>query len=140
VFDAIGARTLALGDEVGTASALKLVCNSWVASITAAVAQAVGFAEALDLDPRLFLQAIEGGPTDSGYAQLKGSMMVERRWDEPAFALDSVVKDVGLMVDAAQATGYPDVLLATVLALFDRASERGYGGADMAAVRTAFDR
>lgn len=139
-FDAIGARTLSLGDDVGTASSLKLVCNSWVASITAAIAQAVGFAEALDLDPGLFLEAIQGGPTDSGYAQLKGSMMLDRRWDDPSFALDSVLKDVGLMVDAAQAAGCPDELLATVLALFDRASERGYGGADMAAVRAAFDR
>jgi 3-hydroxyisobutyrate dehydrogenase len=140
VFDAIGSRTMAVGDEVGPASALKLVCNSWVASVNTAVAQAVGLAEALDLDPRLFLEAIRGGPTDSGYAQVKGSMMVEHRWDEPAFALDSVVKDIGLMVEAARDSGYPDELLATLLALYDRASERGYGGADMAAVRTAFDR
>jgi 3-hydroxyisobutyrate dehydrogenase len=139
-FDAIGSRTMAVGDEVGPASALKLVCNSWVASVNTGVAQAVGFAEALDLDPQLFLEAIRGGPTDSGYAQLKGSMMVEQRWDVPSFALDSVVKDVGLMVDTARDSGYPDELLATLLALYDRASERGYGDADMAAIRTAFDR
>jgi hypothetical protein len=31
-------------------------------------------------------------------------------------------------------------LLATLLSVYDRASERGVGGADMSAVRTAFDR
>jgi 3-hydroxyisobutyrate dehydrogenase len=139
-FDAIGARTLDVGEDLGAASGLKLAVNSWVASINAATAQAMGLAEALGLDPRLFLEAIRGAATDSAYAQAKGVVMDDRSWDDPAFALDSVVKDVGLMVDAARESGFPDDLLATLLALYDRASERGYGGADMAAVRAAFDR
>jgi len=139
-FDAIGARTIEVGDDVGAASALKLAVNSWVASVNAGAAQAMALAEALGLDPRLFLEAIRGSASDSAYAQGKGAIMAERSWDDPAFALDSVVKDVGLMVDAARDNGFPDELLATLLALYDRASERGYGGSDMAAVRAAFDR
>jgi 3-hydroxyisobutyrate dehydrogenase len=139
VLDAVGARTLVVGDEVGPASALKLVCNSWVASINAATAQALGFAEALGLEPRTFLEAIAGGAADSAYAQLKGGIMADRSWDDPSFALDSVRKDVGLMIDAARAAGYPDDLLTALLAVYDRASERGHGGADMAAVRAGFD-
>jgi 3-hydroxyisobutyrate dehydrogenase len=138
-FDAVGARTVDVGDEVGPASALKLASNSWVASINAATAQAMGLAEALGLDPLLFLEAIRGGAADSAYAQLKGRMMAERAWDDPAFALDSVRKDVGLMVDAARGAGFPDDLLTTLLTIYDRASERGLGGADMAAVRAGFD-
>jgi 3-hydroxyisobutyrate dehydrogenase len=137
--DAVGARTLVVSDEVGPASALKLVCNSWVASINAATAQALGFAEALGLKPRTFLEAIEGGAADSAYAQVKGAIMADRSWDDPSFALDSVRKDVGLMIDAARAAGYPDDLLTALLAVYDRASERGHGGADMAAVRAGFD-
>lgn len=139
-FEAVGGRTVEVGDRLGDASALKLAVNSWVASLCAATAQAMGLAEALGLEPRLFLEAISGGAADSAYAQLKGAVMADRSWDEPAFALDSVVKDVGLMVDAARETGFPDDLLATLLALYDRAGERGLGGADMAAVRAAFDR
>lgn len=139
-FDAIGARTLTVGDDLGRASALKLVSNSWVASINAATAQAMGLAEALGLEPLLFLEAIRGGAADSAYAQAKGAIMASRAWDDPSFALDSVLKDVGLMIDAARESGFPDELLATLLALYDRASERGLGGADMSAVRAAFDR
>ncbi len=138
-FDAIGARTVVVGDDVGPASALKLAGNSWVASINAAIAQAMGLAEALGLDPLLFLEAIKGGAADSAYAQQKGPMMAQRAWDDPAFALDSVRKDVGLMIEAARASGLPDDLLTTLLAVYDRASERGLGGADMAAVRAGFD-
>jgi 3-hydroxyisobutyrate dehydrogenase len=139
VLDAVGARTLVVGDALGPASALKLVCNSWVASINAATGQAMAFAEALDLDAGLFLEAIRGGAADSAYAQLKGVLMAERSWDDPSFALDSVRKDVGLMIDAAHSAGFPDDLLGTLLALYDRASEGGHGGHDMAAVRAAFD-
>lgn len=138
-FDAVGARTLVVGDEIGAASALKLVCNSWIASINAAAAQSLGFAEALGLDPRLFLEAIKGGAADSAYAQVKGAIMTDRSWDDPSFALDSIRKDVGLMIEAAQDAGLPEDLLTTLLSLYDRASERGVGGADMSAVRVAFD-
>ena len=139
-FEAVGARTVDLGERLGDASALKLACNSWVASLCAATAQAMGLAEALGLEPQLFLEAIRGGGSDSAYAQGKGSIMAARSWDDPAFALDSVVKDVRLMVDAAREAGFPEELLATLLALYDRAAERGLGGADMSAVRAAFDR
>ena len=40
--DAVGARTLVVDDEIGSASALKLVCNSWVASINAATGSGAG--------------------------------------------------------------------------------------------------
>ena len=138
--DAVGARTMRVGDRVGPASALKLANNSWVASINAATAQAMGLAEALGLEPRLFLEAIKGGASDSVFAQMKGAMMADRAWDEPAFALDSVRKDVGLMIEAAADASFPVDLLTTLLSVYDRASEHGVGGADMSAVRTAFDR
>jgi 3-hydroxyisobutyrate dehydrogenase len=138
-FDAVGARTIEVGERLGDASALKLAVNSWVASLCAATAQAMALTESLGLEQRLFLEAIRGGAADSAYAQAKGAIMAERTWDDPAFALDSVVKDVGLMVSAAREHGFPDDLLATLLALYDRASERGLGGADMSAVRAAFD-
>jgi 3-hydroxyisobutyrate dehydrogenase len=139
-FDAIGGRTIDLGERLGDASALKLAVNSWVASLCAATAQALAMTETLGLEPGLFLQAIEGGASDSAYAQAKGALMMKEEWAEPAFALDSVVKDVGLMVDAARGAGLPDDLLTSLLQLYERASERGLGGADMAAVRAAFER
>jgi 3-hydroxyisobutyrate dehydrogenase len=139
-FDAVGGRTIELGRRLGDASALKLAVNSWVASLCAATAQAMGLAESLGLDGSLFLDAIRGTTSDSAYAQAKGVTMADRAWDDAAFALDSVVKDIGLMVEAAAEGGLPDDLLTTLLALYRRASERGHGAADMAAVRAAFDR
>lgn len=136
VFDAIGSRTLVAGDRVGDASALKLACNSWVATLNAAVGQAIALTGALGLDPALFLQAIEGSPTDSPYAQLKGKQMIDGNFPT-AFAVDGVVKDLGLITAAARASGVSDDLLAAATGLYQRAGKAGHGNDDMAAVVTA---
>jgi 3-hydroxyisobutyrate dehydrogenase len=137
VCDAIGSRTVVAGDDVGAASALKLACNAWVALLAAGTAQSLALAETLGVDPRLFLEAIGGGPVDAPYAGLKGSMMLERDWT-PSFAVDGVTKDVGLMVEAARAHAFPTGLLEAVRELFEQASAAGHGADDMAAVRVAF--
>ncbi|WP_415839255.1 NAD(P)-dependent oxidoreductase [Nocardioides zeicaulis] len=137
VTDAIGARVVRAGTDLGAGSRLKLACNAWVASLTAALGQSVALTEGLGLDPRLFLEAIEGGAVDAPYAHVKGGAMMSGDY-APSFAVDGVVKDLGLIRDAARASSVDDRLLSTVLELFEDASDDGHGGDDMAAVRTAF--
>ena len=137
VLEAIGSRTLVAGDAVGAASALKLACNAWVALLTAGTAQSLALAETLGVDPRLFLEAIDGGPVFAPYAKVKGGAMLESDWT-PSFEVDGVVKDVGLMLDAARGAAFPTPLLDAVHGLFAEASAAGHGADDMAAVRTAF--
>jgi 3-hydroxyisobutyrate dehydrogenase len=139
VFEAIGAQTIVAGDELGQASALKLVCNAWVALIMVGTAQSVQFARALGVDPSLFLAAIDGRPTGSPYAQMKGKAILAGDYST-SFAVDGAVKDVRLMLDAAEHTGFPPELLAAVHTLYTQASAAGHGDADMAAVAEAFKR
>lgn len=138
VFRAVGSRTVVAGDVPGAASALKLACNAWVVSMISGTAQSLALAEALGIDPELFLEAIEGGPLEAPYVRSKGRMMLDRDWSTPMFELDGVVKDVGLMLEAAGPAGFPTGLLEALHHLFTDASGQGHGGDDMAAVRTAF--
>jgi 3-hydroxyisobutyrate dehydrogenase len=55
----------------------------------------------------------------------------------PSFAVSGLAKDVQLMIDAAGSM--PTDLLEALHGLYGRAAERGHGGDDIAAVRTAFD-
>jgi len=137
VFEAIGSRTVVAGDVVGPASALKLVCNSWVALIMAGPAHSTPFARALGVDPRLFLSAIDGGPTGAPYVQAKGDAVLSGNYDT-SFAVDGVVKDVELMIAAAEQAGFPSALLNTLRELYTQASVAGHGDADMAAVAESF--
>ncbi|OIH97771.1 3-hydroxyisobutyrate dehydrogenase [Curtobacterium sp. MCBA15_001] len=137
VLDAIGAKTVRAGERVGDGTALKLAANAWIASITAATAQSLAVARGLGIDPALFLQAIDGTASDSPYAHTKGESMLAGTF--PAqFALDGLRKDIGLITDAARASGVTTTLLEALGAVYADASAAGHGGDDIAAVTSAF--
>ncbi len=138
VLDAIGRKTIHVGPEVGQASALKLVCNAWITSLTAAVAQSVALARAFGLDPDLFFQAIDGGQSDTPYARIKGGQMVSGAYST-SFKLDAGLKDVRLARAAADGLPVETALLDALAALYERASAAGRGSDDLAAVFAAFE-
>lgn len=138
VLDAIGTKTVVAGDTLGAGSALKLACNAWVLSITAAAAQSLALARAQDVDPQLVLDAIGGGAADSPYLQLKGGAVLDGDFT-PSFELDGGRKDLALITEVAAATGVPTALLEALGGLFGRASELGAGDQDLAAVYRAFE-
>ena len=131
LFDAIGAKTLWLG-EAGAGSRLKLVINTWLLALTEGLAEAIALAEALDVDPQTFLDAIDGGPVGAPYANLKGKLMIERDFP-PSFPLELALKDARLALAAAEAQGLRLGALAAVAEQMERAVEAGHGKADMAA-------
>jgi 3-hydroxyisobutyrate dehydrogenase len=135
VFDAIGSRTIVVGDRLGAASDLKLVCNVWVGNLTAGTAQSLALARGFGLEPALFLEAITGAASDSQYAHLKGAEMLTGS-RAPQFALDGLLKDLRLAQAASslRSTTYLDGLERT----FAKASAQGHGGEDVASVYDVF--
>ena len=131
VFDAVAAKTVWLG-EAGAGQRLKLVLNTWLLGMTEALAEAIALAEGLGVDPRTFLETIDGAPVGAPYAQLKGPMMIDGEFP-PAFPLELAAKDAALALEAAEAAGLRLGALAAVREQMRRACEDGHGGSDMAA-------
>lgn len=136
-FDAMGAKTIWVGAELGLGSKLKLVCNAWVSALAAAVGQSFALAKGLGLDQQLMLDAFDGAAAGSPYLQAKGKAIIESSYD-PQFSVDGVRKDTGLIRDAVVASGLSTALVDGVRAAFDAASEAGHGDDDMAAVYFGF--
>jgi 3-hydroxyisobutyrate dehydrogenase len=114
VLDAVSAKVVHAGDQVGQGTALKLAANAW-----------------------LFLQAIEGSASDSAYAHTKGAAMIAREF--PAqFALDGLRKDIALITEAARGADVDTTLLDALGRVYAEASAAGHGGDDIAAVGTVF--
>lgn len=117
----------------GQGSRLKLAVNEWVLALNDATAASIALAELLGLDGRIFLDAIEGSPTDSPYAHLKGAAMLGG--DAPvSFAVSSAAKDARLIADAAQRAGGDTALIRAIHDHLAAVAEAGQGNADMAAV------
>ena len=134
--DGYSARSVHAGPSLGAASSLKLVCNSWVATVNAAVAQAHALAQGLGVDPALFLEATRGGAADNQYLHMKSELIAKGDYP-PAFSLDGAAKDVELMRAAARGSGVADDVLSALLAVYRRAAEE-HGDDDMAAVYYGF--
>jgi 3-hydroxyisobutyrate dehydrogenase len=135
VLDAIGSKTIMVGDHIGDASSLKLACNAWVASLLAGTAQSLSMCEQLGVDPELFLQAMDGGASNAPFLQLKGAMMLAGDFT-PSFGLDALYKDINLMIASSAAP--PNELLTSLRDIYGEASAAGHGADDVAAVYTAF--
>lgn len=139
VFDAIGSKTLWLG-EPGAASRLKLVANNWVLALTTAVAETMALAHGLGVQPEQFLEAVSGGPLDCPYLQLKASAILAKDFT-PSFTVNLADKDTRLIVAASRASGVRMPVAEAAGSKFARAAELGHGGEDMAAAYYAsFDR
>lgn len=131
VFDAIGKRTRWVG-EAGMGSRLKMVANLWLIAVMEAVAEALALARGLGLDPRAFLEAMEGTQIDTPYLHSKGEAILEGRF-EPSFALRLAAKDARLVLEAAEIAKVDLAVARAVHDMFERAIELGHGDEDMAA-------
>jgi len=128
VFDAVG-TTVDLGPEPGAGQRMKLVLNHWVIALVEGLAETVLLAERLGVDPQRFLDIIDGGAMGPPYAKLKGTNMVERRY-EPNFSLKLARKDAELIAAAAA-----DLPLARLISeRMGAAIERGHADEDFSAV------
>lgn len=134
VFDAVGRKTVWLGEDAaaGAASRLKLVANSWVLAITGATAEALALSKALGVDPQGFLDAVEGGPLDLPYLRAKSAAILGEDW-EPAFSVSNAAKDADLVAKAGRDHGARLDIAEAVSARLHRAEEQGHGEQDMAA-------
>jgi len=131
VLGAVGSRTMWVG-EAGAGSRLKLAANAWVFTVVEGIAESLALTRELGLDPRLFLEAVQGGALDAPYVQLKGGAMLEGAFD-PAFALAGALKDADLILEAARSAGLDLGVLPGIREHFARAVEAGHGDQDMAA-------
>ncbi|MHA3022956.1 NAD(P)-dependent oxidoreductase [Mycobacterium sp. BMJ-28] len=136
-FDAVGSKTIWVGDEPGPGSQLKIVCNAWISTLAAAIGQSFALAKGFGLDQRLILEAFDGSAAGSPYLQMKGKAIIESSY-APQFSVDGVRKDTGLIHDAISAAGLSTALVDGVRAAFDAASAAGHGDDDMAAVYFGF--
>ena len=132
VFDAIGQRTLWVSDTPGASSRLKLALNAFVFALTHGTAEALAIARALGVNPALVIEAVTGGPLDSGYFQAKSAAMLKGDFTT-SFSVENGVKDAKLVVEALAGTDVRADLAEAGLARFNRVADAGYGEKDIAA-------
>ncbi|MFM2391916.1 MAG: hypothetical protein RLZZ437_3471 [Pseudomonadota bacterium] len=119
---------LAMGGAVhhaggpGAGAAVKLLVNSLFAAQLAALAELIGMAQALGVDPARAIEVFGATPVASPAAKGAAAAMLARNF-APAFPIDLVVKDLGLALGSGGALPVTQA----VAAIFDAAVTEGFG-------------
>ena len=130
-FDAVGSRTLWLG-PAGAGSRMKLVVNNWAIGLAEGMAESLGLAAGLGLDPAHFVDFLDGAALGAPWAVAKGRNMLAGTL-APGFPLRLALKDARLVVEAARDAGLELPATGALIPAWERTVEDGYGDEDIAA-------
>jgi 3-hydroxyisobutyrate dehydrogenase-like beta-hydroxyacid dehydrogenase len=130
----LAAQVIQAGDQPGDGQRLKLV-NQLLCGVHIAVAgEALAFARALGLDPARCHEALGHGAAASFMFADRGARMAAESFTDVRSAVDIFVKDMGLVADAARATGFDAELAAHAGRRFQLARDAGFGRLDDSSV------
>jgi 2-hydroxy-3-oxopropionate reductase len=123
----------------GSGQLVKAANQLVVAGTIELVAEAIALLEASGVDPEAGLRVLGGGLAGSTVLDRKGAAMLGRRFT-PGFRVDLHHKDLGIMLDAARASGTIVPLGAVVAQLMAALRAQGDGGLDHGALLRGVER
>ena len=123
----------------GSAARMKLVVNLALGLNRAVLAEALTLAESLELDPRAALDVLRTSPAYSTVMDTKGSKMLARDF-APQARLSQHLKDVRLMLAAAERTDMTLPLSLLHRMLLEQLEAAGHGELDNSAILLAFQK
>ncbi len=126
VFEAMGKTITHVGGH-GAGQTAKLVNQVLVVSTMQGMAEALMLASAGGLDLERTLAAVSGGAAGSWTLSNRGPQVIARDW-RPGFTIDLQMKDLRLVLDAADDLGVPLPSTAIVFQLMRTLQEQGLGG------------
>src|SRR5207244_3509865 len=134
LFEALARKTFVLGSTAPHAHALKLGSNFLLFAMIESLGEAVAFARKSGLDPNEFVNIITETVFDSGAYRVFGPMIAQARYEPVAFPLSLVLKDVGLMLLAAEHAAVPMPFANVMRDQLSSAIARGYQDLDETAL------
>ena len=137
ILDILSSRSFHLGD-FGAGAKFKLIHNMAIGLNRAVVAETLCFAEALGFDLNQSLDILLQSPASSTAMAAKGQRMIEAEYQPPQARLAQHLKDVRLILAAAEESSIKVPLTQLHKELLSLAELRGFGNADNAAIIEAY--
>jgi 3-hydroxyisobutyrate dehydrogenase-like beta-hydroxyacid dehydrogenase len=104
-----------------------------IAGLVQALSEAINFGQRADLDMDKVLEVISGGAAQSWQMVNRGTTMSADEFDF-GFALDWMIKDLGMCMEEAKKNGSSLPVTALVAQYYAQLSDRGFGRNDTSAL------
>lgn len=121
-----------VGEKPSVAHALKLGGNFLITAMIASLSESLVYAEALGIEPQVFLETVNGALFRSPFYESYGKLMLNPP-EKPGGTIELGEKDLRLFREAAEEAGVKTPLAETFKAHLDRAIKRGMKDDDWAA-------
>ena len=134
LFEALAKKTFVLGSIPAHANLVKLASNFLLFAMIESLGEAVAFARKTGLDPNEFVKIITETVFDSAAYRVYGPMIAQSRYEPLAFPLSLVLKDLGLVLFAAEHAAVPMPFANVLRDQLSSAIARGYQNFDETAL------
>ena len=124
-----GPNPLLIG-QVGKAATLKLALNQLIASLTVSFSLSLGIVQHEKISVDQFMEILRGSPLHAATFEKKLPQMVSGDYETPHFPIVHLLKDVDLVLKAAQEMGLNTSGLTGVRTVLEKAITQGWEDAD----------
>ena len=132
--EAISRKLAIVGKEPWQANVLKLSGNFAIMSVLETLGEAFALLRKAGIDPKQYLEIVNGGLFQSPVYETYGGIIAERRFEPAGFKMALGLKDVRLLLAAAESLSVPMPVASVVRDQFLSGIARGNGDADWARI------
>jgi 3-hydroxyisobutyrate dehydrogenase-like beta-hydroxyacid dehydrogenase len=134
LFEAFGPKLLVVGERPSLANVVKLSGNFLIASVLESLSEAMAFARKSGVDAATLLDFLTSTLFNAPVYKTYGGLIAEANYDKVGFALPLGLKDVRLVLQAAEAKSVPMPIASVVRDRFVTAMARGNANKDWSAL------
>jgi 3-hydroxyisobutyrate dehydrogenase-like beta-hydroxyacid dehydrogenase len=134
LFEALGPKLLVVGEKPSLANVVKLSGNFLIASVLESLSEAVAFARKSGVHAATLMDFLTSTLFNAPVYKTYGGLIVEGKYDKVGFALPLGLKDVRLVLQAAEAKSVPMPIASVVRDRFLTAMARGNANKDWSAL------
>jgi 3-hydroxyisobutyrate dehydrogenase-like beta-hydroxyacid dehydrogenase len=125
LFEAMGPKLLVIGEKPSLANVVKLSGNFLIASVLESLSEAIAFARKSGVDPTALLDFLTSTLFNAPVYKNYGAAIVEGKYEPAGFAAPLGLKDMRLVLQAAEAQSVPMPFASVIRDRFITAIARG---------------
>ena len=134
LFSSMGPQLYVAGERPSMANVVKLSGNFLIATVLESLSEVVAFARKSGVDPSALLDFLTAGLFNAPVYKNYGNLIVEEKFEPVGFALPLGLKDVRLVLQAAEAANVPMPIASVLRDRFVTAMARGHQNQDWSAI------
>jgi len=134
LWDAVGQKLLIIGEHQSKANVVKLTGNFLIATVLESLGEALAFARKSGVDGAALMEFLTSTLFNAPVYKTYGALIVEGKHDHVGFALPLGLKDVRLVLQAADAQRVPMPIASVLHDRFVTAMARGHERSDWSVI------